>query len=181
MNFLIEVAPLLLLIVLNGVFSMSETAVVSARRARLQGLADAGASGARTALQLAQEPNRFLSTVQIAITLIGILAGAFGGTTVAHDLAVGLARVPALTPYSDVVALALVVLVTTYLSLVIGELVPKRLALNAPERVAASMAKPMHYLSLLAGPLVKVLSASVEMVLWLLRVKPPSGPPVSDA
>src|SRR5438067_364677 len=95
MDFLSEVAPLLLLIVLNGVFSMSETAVVSARRARLQGLADAGANGARTALQLAQEPNRFLSTVQIAITLIGILAGAFGGTTVAHDLSVGLARVPA--------------------------------------------------------------------------------------
>ena len=180
MNFLIEVDPLLLLIVLNGVFSMSETAVVSARRARLQGLADAGASGARTALQLAQEPNRFLSTVQIAITLIGILAGAFGGTTLAHDLSVGLARVPALAPYSDVLALALVVLVTTYLSLVIGELVPKRLALNAPERVAARMAKPMHYLSLLAGPLVKVLSASVELVLWLLRVKPPSEPSVTE-
>src|SRR5438067_13062381 len=126
MDFLSEVAPLLLLIVLNGVFSMSETAVVSARRARLQGLADAGANGARTALQLAQEPNRFLSTVQIAITLIGILAGAFGGTTVAHDLSVGLARVPALARYSDVVALALVVVVTTYLLVVSGELGAKQ-------------------------------------------------------
>src|SRR5438067_210175 len=180
MDFLLEAAPLLFLIVLNGVFSMSETAVVSARRARLQGLAETGSRGARTALQLAHEPNRFLSTVQIAITLIGILAGAFGGTTVAQDLSVSLAQVPALAPYSDVAALAVVVLITTYLSLVIGELVPKRLALNAPERVAASMARPMHYLSLLAGPLVKVLSASVELVLWLLRVKPPSEPSVTE-
>ncbi len=160
---------------------MSETAVVSSRRARLQGMIEARKPGARTALALANEPNRFLSTIQIAITLIGILSGAFGGTTLAKDLSETFARVPALAPYSEPIALSIVVLMTTYLSLVIGELVPKRLALNAPERVASAMAKPMHYLSLLAGPLVKVLSASVEFVLWLLRVKPSDEPSVSEA
>ena len=180
MEYLADTGLVLLLILLNGVFSMSETAVVSSRRARLQALAEGGAPGARIALGLAQEPNRFLSTIQIAITLIGILAGAFGGATVAEGLSGGLAQVPALAPYSQALGLGVVVLVTTYLSLVIGELVPKRLALNAPERVASGMARPMHLLSLLAGPLVKTLSASVEFVLWLLHVRPSAEPPVSE-
>src|SRR5215218_2247344 len=130
----LEVALILVLIVLNGVFSMSEIAVVSSRRTRLRERANAGDAGARRALALAEEPTRFLSTVQIGITLIGTLAGAFGGATLAAELAPWIARAPALAPYADSVALGVVVLLITYLSLVVGELVPKRIGLNAPER-----------------------------------------------
>ena len=132
-----EIIVILLLIVVNGLFAMSEIAIISARKARLQQKADEGDHRARIALDLAETPNRFLSTVQIGITLIGILAGAFGGATLAEDLGAYLSRIPPLKPYGEAIGLAIVVLATTYLSLVIGELVPKRLALNSPERIAA--------------------------------------------
>jgi len=180
MDFLGDGILILVLILLNGVFSMSEAAVVSSRKARLQMLAEGGHRGATTALELANEPNRFLSTIQIGITLIGILTGAYGGTTIARAIAVAASSVAALAPYSEAIGLGSVVLLTTYLSLVIGELVPKRLALNAPERVAATIARPMHYLSLLAGPLVKVLSFSTDMVLRVLRVHAYVQPTVSE-
>ncbi len=168
------------LILLNGVFSMSELAVMSARKARLQQRADEGDKGARTALDLVESPNRFLSTVQVGITLIGILAGAFGGARIADALAPTIELVPALAPYSQSLALGLVVLVITYLSLVVGELVPKRLALLNPERVAALVARPMHALATLVGPPVHILSLSTDLILRLLRVRPNEEPPVTE-
>src|SRR5215208_7672030 len=122
-----------LLILLNGHFSMSETALVSARKAGLRQRADAGDNGARYALDLADSPNRFLSTVQIGISLIGVLAGAFGGATLAKPLAGALGAVPALAPYAGPLAFGAVVVAITYLSLILGELVPKRLALSGAE------------------------------------------------
>jgi putative hemolysin len=175
-----EVVVLLLLIVVNGVFAMSEIAVVSARKARLQQWAAEGSAQARSALELANSPNRFLSTVQVGITLIGVLAGAFGEATLAADLAAGLRRLPGLAAYSDVLALAVVVLGITYLSLVIGELVPKRLALQNPERIAAAVAVPMRTLSVIAFPLVRVLSVSTDAVLRLLGARPSQDPPVTE-
>lgn len=120
----LEIAFVLLLVVANGVFAMSEMALVSSRKARLRRRADAGDAGARAALELAAAPDTFLSTTQIGITLVGILAGAFGGATISEQLAAQVARVPALAPYSGGLALASVVLSITYLSLIVGELAP---------------------------------------------------------
>lgn len=176
----IEVIVTLLLILLNGVFAMSETAFVSARKVRLQQRADRGDANAQAALELVNAPNRFLSTVQIGITLIGILAGAFGGATIAQSLSVSLRQISWLAPYAETVSFAIVVTAITYLSLVIGELVPKRIALNAPEQIATSVVRPMRLLSLLASPLIAFLSFSTEAVLRLLRVRPSSEPPVTE-
>jgi putative hemolysin len=159
---------------------MAEMAIVSARKVRLQQWAEAGDAKARVALELAEEPTSLLSTVQIGITLIGILAGAFGGATVAHMLATQLNAVPLLAPYSEVIGFGIVVLITTYLSLVIGELLPKRLALNDPERIAVAVARPMRLLSKLASPAVRVLSFSSDVLLRLLRVRPSTEPPVTE-
>ena len=132
-----EIIVIAILLVLNGVFAMSEIAVVSSRKARLQHLANTGDARAGTALELANEPGPFLSTIQIGITLIGILAGAYGGATVAAQLSAYLGKFPLLAPHRETISLAVVVVVITYLSLIIGELVPKRIALNNPERIAA--------------------------------------------
>lgn len=178
--YLFEIAIILLLILLNGLFSMSETAVVSARKARLQQMADEGSRSASSALDLANNPNRFLATVQIGITLIGILTGVFGGATITRALAEVLNDIPALAPYSSAIAGAVVVLALTYFTLILGELVPKRLALNGAERVASTIAGPMALLSRLTWPLVRILEISTDFVLRLLRVKP-SGEPVVTA
>lgn len=177
---LAEILLIFLLLLANGLFAMSEIAVVSARRVRLQQRAAAGDVGARTALALSEEPTRFLSTVQIGITLVGILAGAFGGATLAASLADRLRQVAWLAPYSDTLSVIAVVLLITYLSLVIGELVPKRLALNDPERIAAAVARPMTWLSVLAAPAARWLEASTEAVLWLLRVRTAEEVPVTE-
>lgn len=169
----------LLLIIANGIFAMTEIAVVSARQARLQQQANAGKRGAQLALQLADDSDDFLSTVQIGITLIGILAGVFGGRDIAVQLSPFLERLPLISPYSDSLSLGIVVVVITYLSLVIGELVPKQIGLNNPERVASIMARPMLLLSKLALPLVRLLSWSTRLVIRLLRVEPPQEPPVT--
>jgi putative hemolysin len=176
----IEILFIVLLLVANGVFAMSEIAVISARKARLQRMAAGGDGRARAALKLAQEPDRFLSTVQIGITLVGILAGAFGGATIAEQLGVVLNRVPALDPYGEALGLAVVVLSITYLSLVVGELVPKRVGLNNPEGIAKIVARPMGALSRLASPVVHLLSFSTSALLRLLRTRPPEGPPVTE-
>lgn len=175
-----EVLFVLLLLVANGVFAMSELAVVSSRKARLQRMAEAGDISARAALELANSPDRFLSTIQIGITLVGILAGAFGGATIAEQLGARIARVPALSEYGEAIGLGLVVLAITYLSLVVGELVPKRLALNNPERVARAVARPMGLLSRVASPFVHVLSLSTSAVLHVLRLKASDEPPVTE-
>lgn len=167
---ILEIVILLLLVLANGVFAMSEMAVISARKTRLQELAERGNKKAQAALQLANSPNHFLSTVQVGITLIGILAGAFGGATLATSLSQYISLVDVLRPYSRAIAVGLVVLLTTYLSLIIGELVPKRLALNSPERIAMTIARPMGMLSAIAYPLVHFLSSSTEAILKLFGV-----------
>src|SRR5262249_3545650 len=138
----VEILFIILLLIANGVFAMSEMAVVSSRRARLQQRAAKKDAGPRAPLELAHAPARVLSTVQIGITLIGILAGAFGGATISEQVTARLSRIPALAPYSEAVSLGVVVLAISYLSLVVGELVPKRLALNNPEQIASRIARP---------------------------------------
>ncbi|ABA22379.1 conserved hypothetical protein [Trichormus variabilis ATCC 29413] len=176
----VEILIILVLIIANGIFSMSEMAIVSARKVRLQQLANQGDPKARAALKLAESPNNFLSTVQIGISLIGILTGAFGGATIASRLAVYVRLVPFLSPYSEPVSFGIVVLIITYLSLIIGELVPKRLALNSPERIAAVVAIPMRALATLASPAVHLLSASTDMVLRTMGITPSLEPQVTE-
>jgi putative hemolysin len=169
------------LILLNGLFSMSETALVSARKAGLRQRADAGDDGARSALELADSPNRFLSTVQIGISLIGVLSGAVGGASIADPLAAVLSEaVPVLAPYAGPVTFVVVVGTITYLTLILGELVPKRLALNDAETVASRVAGLMRLLSILASPAVRLLGISTDAVLRLLRVRSSDEPPVSE-
>jgi putative hemolysin len=168
-----------LLILLNGVFSMSETALVSARKAGLRQRAEPGHGGALHALKLADSPNRFLSTVQIGISLIGVF-GAVGGAAMAEPLAHVLSEiVPGLAPYAGAITFGVVGSIT-YLTLILGELVPKRLALNGPETVASRVAGPMRLLSTLASPAVRFLGVSTDAVLRLLRVTPSNEPPVSE-
>ena len=175
-----EIAVIFLLIIANGVFAMAELAVVSARKARLQRLAEDGQRGAQAALELSTRPNDFLSTVQIGITLVGVLAGAFGGATIAGELADGLERIPLLAPYSAGLAVVIVVITITYLTLVLGELAPKRLALNSPERTASALAPTMQILSRVVAPIARLLSLSAEGVLRLLGVTPSSEPPITE-
>lgn len=174
-----EVGLVLVLILANGIFSMAETAVVSARRSRLQRRVAAGDAAAQHALALADNPNAFLATTQIGITLIGILSGAFGGARLSGSLATAIDDLPGIGRYADTIAFAVVVLIITYLSLVIGELVPKRIALNNPEGIAGRVAGPMMRLSRIVTPAVRVLGTSTEALLKLLRVKPNDEPPVT--
>jgi putative hemolysin len=175
-----EIVILILLILTNGLFSLAEMAIVSARKVRLQQRADDGNKGAETALVLARNPTRFLSTVQTGITLIGILSGAFGGATIAEWLAAYFARSPALQPYSEAIGVGIVVTLVTYFSLVIGELVPKRLALNNAEAIASSVAPLMDFVARVARPVVSLLSSSTEMLVRLLRIKPTSEPAITE-
>jgi len=175
-----EISLILLLIILNGVFALSELALVSARKARLEQWAAEGDARARIALELADAPNSFLSTIQIGITFIGILAGAFGGATLAKFLIPYIAVFPLLAPYSEAIGVAVVVVGITYVSLIIGELAPKRLALNNPERLARLVAPPIKKLSRLAHPLVVLLSGSTSLLLHIFRVKPSSEPGITE-
>lgn len=179
MTTIIEIGLVVVLILANGLFSMAETAIVSARRSRLQRRVAAGDAAAGKALALSDDPNEFLATTQIGITLIGILSGAFGGARLSGNLADAIDDLPGIGSYADTVAFAVVVLIITYLSLVIGELVPKRIALNNPERIASTVAGPMSRLSRIVTPAVAVLGASTEALLRLLRVKPSEEPPVT--
>lgn len=171
---------ILLLILGNGVLAMSEIAIVSSRRARLQRLANEGHAGASVALELAERPSHFLSTVQVGITLVGILAGAFSGATIAEQLAGWLGRIPRLGPYSQAIGIGVVVVAVTYLSLIVGELVPKRLALNDAERTATALAVPMRMLSRAASPVVRFISLSTDAVLRLIHARPSSEPGVTE-
>ncbi len=175
-----EILIILVLIIVNGLFSMSEMAIVSARKVRLQQLANQGDAKAKVALKLAESPNHFLSTVQVGISLIGILTGAFGGATLAEKLAIYVGRVPLLAPYSEPISFGIVVLIITYLSLIIGELVPKRLALNNPEKIASIVAIPMRALAAIAAPIVYLLSASTDLILKLLGITASTEPQVTE-
>ena len=178
-NFVLEILVIFLLIAANGLLAMSEIAIVAARKARLQQSANSGDAGARTALELSAHPNRFLATVQIGITLVGILAGAFGGATLAHDIERLAAAVPTLAPYAGIIGVGVVVVGVTFFSLVLGELVPKRIALVRAERIASTVAAPMRLLSSLAYPLVRLLGVSTDTVLRIFRVKPSLEPHVT--
>lgn len=175
-----ELLILFALIVVNGLFAMSEIALVSSRQARLQQRADAGSPGARIALRLLDEPGPFLSTVQVGITTIGILAGAFGENAIAGRLAGVFADIPLLEPHASGLATAIMVVLVMYLSVVLGELVPKRLALAAPERIASIAAAPMQILARLAHPLVVLLDVSSNLVLRAIGVRRSEAPPVSE-
>jgi putative hemolysin len=166
-SIIFEVVAIFLLLIANGVFSMSEIAIVTARKSRLLDLADKGGVRARQALDLARNPNRFLSTVQIGITLVGILAGAFGGGALTEWLAAQLATVPLIAPYARTVSLTTVVIAITYFSVILGELVPKRLALGHPESIAMFMAPLMRLLLVVCGPIVHIFSFSTDLVFRL--------------
>ncbi len=158
------------LILLNGLLSMSEMALVSARKSRLETEAKKGNKSAKTALSLAEEPDQFLSTVQIGITLIGILTGLYSGESLSHHLAVLMDRIPELQPYSKTIAQAIIVILVTYFTLIFGELVPKRIGLGRAERVSMAIARPMHLLSLIASPFVWLLSKSTEISVKMLGI-----------
>jgi putative hemolysin len=175
-----QVSIVVLLTLANGLFSMSEMAVVSSRKVRLQQQAQRGDRRAQAALELANSPNRFLSTVQVGITLIGTITGAFGGAELSKPLTEQLKRVPLIQDYAQPVAFTTVVILLTYLSLIVGELVPKQLALNDPEAIATLVAVPMRFLSKLASPVVHLLSLSTEAVLKLLNVRPSTEPEVTE-
>ncbi|MCK9590404.1 MAG: hemolysin family protein [Methanoregula sp.] len=180
MLYLLEIIIILILIVLNGIFAMAEFAIVSVKKARLQQRAEEGDTRAAAALEIVNEPTQFLSTVQIGITLVGIFAGAFGGATIARELAAYLKEFPEIAPYSDPISLTIVVLVITYLTLIFGELVPKRLALNNSENIASVVAKPMQLLSFITAPLVIILSHSTEAMLRVLQFRKITEPPVTE-
>ncbi|WP_153116546.1 hemolysin family protein [Rhodocyclus tenuis] len=175
-----DIALLFLLILVNGVFAMSEIAVVSARKARLQNLADDGSAGARAALSLHQEPAGFFSTIQVGITTVGILSGAIGEAAIADPLSEWFAGIPLLTPHARTVALTITVVGLTYFSVVVGELVPKRLAMLAPEGIASLVARPMLLLARISHPLVFLLSSSCSAILSLFGAKQKEEPPVTD-
>lgn len=177
----LQLATVFLLILLNGVFAMAEMAVISARKARLQHAADVGRAGARVALELKRDPGRFLSTVQIGITVIGVLASVFSGATIADTLARHLEAVPgALGIYAKSLSFAIVVVLISYFSLILGELVPKRMALSRPEMIAARMSGFLRLMSRIAAPVEWFLSASTDLVLRLSPTKPAEPPPVTD-
>jgi putative hemolysin len=166
-----DVLFVLVLVLFNGFLSLSEIAIVSSRRARLTQMARTGIAGATRALALASDTTRFLSSVQVGITSIGILSGAIGEATLAAHARQSLSQVPALAPYAEPLALTLTVLAITYISLVLGELVPKRLALTSPERLAAIVARPMQLIATVFRPVVHVLSLSTDGMLRLLGVR----------
>jgi putative hemolysin len=175
-----EILIVIALFAANGLFAMSEMALVSARKSRLKQFAEAGNPGAAAALRLVAAPDRFLPTVQIGITLIGLLAGAFSGATLAAELAAAIKPLPGLAPYAEALSVAVVVVALTFLSVIIGELAPKRIALAAPETIACRLARPVEWLGRLARPVVHLFSATTGLVLRLLRIKPGQQASVSE-
>lgn len=175
-----EILIIFLLLVANGVFAMAEIAVVSSRKGKLRQLADAGNKHARTALELAESPNRFLSTVQIGITLVGIVAGAYGGATLSDKLEVVIKDWPVVGAYAKTLAFFTVVSIITYFSLVLGELLPKRIGLGNPEGIAMTLAGFMNLLSRWTSPVVNFLTFSTDSLFRLVGIKPKDENAVSE-
>ena len=175
-----DIFIILVLFFLNGIFAMAEIAIVSSRKVRLQQWAEEGHRGAIAALKLADEPTRFLSTIQIGITLIGILSGAFGEAAIADRLMPYFAAIPLLADFARPLALGITVLLITYFSLIIGELVPKRIGMQNPEVLATVLAPPMLLLASATRPLVRFLSLSTETVLRVLGIKKPKEPSITE-
>lgn len=180
MGFGLELFIVLLLIVLNGVFALSELALVSVRRARLMVLERQGVKGAAIARVLSEDPQRFLPAVQIGITLVSVLAGVFGGARISARLSAWFETIPLLQPFADTLALTIIVVLTTYLTLVVGELVPKQLALRHPEHVAAAIAGPLSWLAKAGSPVVWVLGKSSGLVLRLFGTHDNDRPGVTE-
>lgn len=176
----LEIAVIIVLTIVNGVFAMSEVALLSARRSRLQRLAEQGDARACRALLLLEDPNNFLSTVQIGVTLVGVLSGAFGGATIAEKIAGYVSRYPALAPYAGTIGISMVVLAITYLSLIVGELVPKRIALHNPEKITRMVAGMMSAMSRIGAPVVTILSFSTNAVLKIFGLGKPSEQSVTE-
>ncbi|MGB4102029.1 MAG: hemolysin family protein [Alphaproteobacteria bacterium] len=178
---LFELAIVLLLILLNGFFAMAELAIVSARRARLKQLADDGSKGARIALELAEDPSRFLATAQTGITFVGVLASVFSGATVAHRLGVWLDESYSwIAPNGEILALVIVVTVVSYLTLFAGELIPKRVGMARAEDISIIVAKPLQIMGRILNPMVWFLHATTDFSLRLLGISEPKGPAVTE-
>ncbi len=175
-----EILIILFLILLNGVFSMSEIALISARKNRLETAAKKGNTNAKVALDLANAPNKFLSTVQIGITLIGILTGIYSGDKITHDVKFFIEGFVVLKPYADTIAVGIVVVVLTFFSLVLGELLPKRIGLNHPENIAKAVAVPMKIISQITAPFIWLLTISTDGLLKLLNIKPTADGKVTE-
>lgn len=175
-----EILVILFLILLNGVFSMSEIALISARKSRLETAAKKGQKNAKVALDLVNAPNKLLSTVQIGITLISILTGIFSGDKITADVLAFISQYQVLQPYAHTIAVGIVVVILTFFSLVLGELLPKRIGLNYPETIAKSMAVPMKVISQLTAPFIWLLTISTDGLLKLLNIKPTADGKVTE-
>jgi putative hemolysin len=175
-----EILIILFLILLNGVFSMSEIALISARKNRLETAAKKGNNNAKVALDLANSPNKFLSTVQIGITLIGILTGIYSGEKITHDVQAYIAGFEILKPYSNSIGVGIVVVVLTFFSLVLGELLPKRIGLNYPEAIAKGVAVPMKMVSIITMPFIWLLTVSTDFILKVFKIKPTADGKVTE-
>ncbi|HEX2950608.1 MAG TPA: hemolysin family protein [Armatimonadota bacterium] len=180
MSALVEAIIILLLLLINGFFALAEISIVSSRKSRLQRMANEGDRHAKIALDLANAPTTFLSSVQLGITLVGILAGAFGGATLSADLARVVRHIPGLARYAPTISFVAIVLIITYLTIIIGELAPKRIALINPERYARLVARPMSIISTIVSPLVAFLGASSDLLIKIFRIPAKAEPPVSD-
>jgi putative hemolysin len=175
-----EILIILFLILLNGVFSMSEIALISARKNRLETAAKKGNQNAKVALDLANSPNKFLSTVQIGITLIGILTGIYSGEKITHDVQLFVEGFAMLKPYSVTISVSIVVVILTFFSLVLGELLPKRIGLNHPENIAKAVAVPMKIISQITAPFIWLLTVSTDGLLKILNIKPTADGKVTE-
>ena len=175
-----EILIIFFLILLNGVFSMSEIALISARKNRLETAAKKGNKNAQIALDLANAPNKFLSTVQIGITLIGILTGIYSGDKITHDVEAFVMGFQVLKPFAPSIAVGIVVVILTFFSLVLGELLPKRIGLNHPESIAKAVAWPMKIISIITAPFIWLLTHSTEFLLKVLQIKPTADGKVTE-
>jgi putative hemolysin len=176
----VEILIILVLVLLNGIFAMAELSLVSSRKFKLESLKKQRKLGAKEALALSENPTKFMSTVQIGITLIGVLLGVYGGKNITDDLEQLLQKIPFLTPYSNSIAVGLVVVLITYLSIVLGELFPKRLGMTFPEQIAVRVSKPMLWLSKLTSPFVWLLTVSNDFLLWLFQIRRTSESKISE-
>jgi len=179
-SYLLELTVLLLLILANGFFSMAEFAIISSKESRLHDMKDAGSTHASLVLELLENPGRFLSAIQVGITLIATLTGAFGGVTMSAPVAAILDTYPLLQPYSEELALTLVVLAVTYFSLIIGELAPKKIALQHSEEIAVAIARIIDIICKASAPIIHLINGSTNLILKIIGIKPAEKPLVSD-
>ncbi len=177
---MIELAVILFLVALNGLFAMAEIALISSKKILLEDKANKGSKGASVALKLLEEPEKFLSTIQIGITLVGIIAGAFGGIALAEDVEPLFVQLNIPSVYIEEISLITVVAIITYLSLLIGELLPKTIALNNPEGISVKLAPLVLFLSVVSTPLVYLLSASTKILIKIFRIKITEKPPITE-